>query len=92
MINESLRVRYLEQESNFHSKLDGACYSGYLGKSWGRGKRLLFIRKIEIDSWIDLVPQTDILKYLHLLMEQNLESDWFFAGKEALSDGLNPIL
>jgi hypothetical protein len=29
-------VRFLEQESNCHPKLDGQCCLGYLGKSWGR--------------------------------------------------------
>jgi len=38
LTSERSRVWSLEQESNYHPKLDGACYSEYLGESWGRKK------------------------------------------------------
>jgi len=51
--------RFLEPESDFQSKFNGACYSGYLGNSWG-GKKEDCCKSDRTRLVINLAPQTDI--------------------------------
>jgi hypothetical protein len=50
LLSARSRYRFLEQEPNFRPMLDEACYSGYLGNSWGKGKGKVssFSTKLEI--------------------------------------------